>query len=130
MINFLFFLKKWANSAHFFIYFWSFQTNITIFTTKICEKCPSSIWCQDSKPQPLECESLPIMTRPGLPPLINFLIVLLLSIVGTHLDCNIIKEIVVNIVYIKEAGVGPFFKIVHICKKLVSMVIFVFKSLK
>ena len=53
----------------FFVYFWSFQTNIiTIFTTNICEKCPSSILCRDSNPRPLECEPLPITTRPGLPP--------------------------------------------------------------
>ena len=36
---FFLFLKKWANSGHFFIYFWSFPTNIiTIFTTNICDK--------------------------------------------------------------------------------------------
>ena len=60
------FLKKWANPGLFFVYFRSFQTNITIFT--ICEKCPSSIRCRDSNPWPLERESLPITTRPGLPP--------------------------------------------------------------
>ena len=38
------------------------------FTTNICEKCPSSIWCRDSNPRPLESESPPITTRPGLPP--------------------------------------------------------------
>ena len=48
--------------------FSSFQTNITIFTTNICEKCPSSIRCWDSNPQPLEHESPPITTWPGLPP--------------------------------------------------------------
>ena len=32
------FFKKWANPGLFFVYFWSFQTNITIFTTNICEK--------------------------------------------------------------------------------------------
>ena len=31
------FLKKWANTGLFFVYIWSFQTNIiTIFTTIIC----------------------------------------------------------------------------------------------
>ena len=49
----------------FFIYF---QTNITIFTTNKREKCPSSIWCLDSNPRPLEHESPAITTRPGLPP--------------------------------------------------------------
>ena len=32
------------------------------------KKCPSSIQCPDSNPRPLDCESLPITTRPGLPP--------------------------------------------------------------
>ena len=58
----------WANPGLFFVYFWSFQTKITIFTTKICEKCPSSIRCWDLNPLPSECESLPKTTRPGLPP--------------------------------------------------------------
>ena len=49
--------------------FWSFQTNIiTIFTTKICEKCSSSIQCRDLIPQPLEHESPPITNRQGLLP--------------------------------------------------------------
>ena len=31
--------KKWDNPGLFFVYFWSFQTNIiTIFTTNICGK--------------------------------------------------------------------------------------------
>ena len=30
---------KWANLGLFFVYFWSFQTNNTIFTTNQCEKC-------------------------------------------------------------------------------------------
>ena len=34
----IFFFKKWANLGLFFVYFRSFQTNITIFTTNICEK--------------------------------------------------------------------------------------------
>ena len=29
---------KWANHGLFFVYFRSFQTNNTIFTTNICEK--------------------------------------------------------------------------------------------
>ena len=66
--------------AHFFIliliYFRSFQTNIiTIFTKKICEKYPSSIWCQDSNPRPSEHESPPKTTRLGfLPSYSNILI--------------------------------------------------------
>ena len=34
----VFFKKKWANLGPFFVYFRSFQTNITSFTTNICEK--------------------------------------------------------------------------------------------
>ena len=66
--NGVIFLKKWAIPGHFFVYFQSFQTNITIFTTIWCEKCPSSIWCWDLNPQSLDRGSLPITTRPGLPP--------------------------------------------------------------
>ena len=53
-----------------FCLFLSFQTNITILTTNQCEKvlCPSSIWHQDSNPQPSEHESPPITTRQVLPP--------------------------------------------------------------
>ena len=32
------FFKKWANPGLFFVYLRSFQANITIFTTNICEK--------------------------------------------------------------------------------------------
>ena len=48
--------------------FSSFRINITIFTTNQCEKCLSSLRCWDSNPLPLEYESPPITTRPGLPP--------------------------------------------------------------
>ena len=34
----------------------------------------SSIWCWDSNPQPLEHESSPVTTRPGLPPIHNSLL--------------------------------------------------------
>ena len=37
--------------------------------TNKCEKCPFSIWCWDSNSRPLEHESLPITTWPGLPPI-------------------------------------------------------------
>ena len=57
---------KWANPGLFFILFLFFQTHITIFTTNKCEKCPSSIQCQDSNLQPLELDSPTITTRPGL----------------------------------------------------------------
>ena len=55
------------------VYFRSFQTKIiTIFASYICEKCPSSIWCRDLDPQPLEHESPHITARPGLPPSLNY----------------------------------------------------------
>ena len=53
------------------LYFRSFPTNNTIFTTNQCEKmskCPSSIRRRDSNPRPYEHELSPITTRPGLPP--------------------------------------------------------------
>ena len=60
------FFLKWANPGLFFVYFRFFQTNIiTIFTTNICKKCPSSIRCWDSNRRTSERESLPITTRPG-----------------------------------------------------------------
>ena len=42
------------------------ETSLQFFTTNICGKCPSSIRCRDSNPQPSERESLPITNRPGL----------------------------------------------------------------
>ena len=49
------------------IYFRSFETNIiTILQQIYVKKCPSNIWCWDSNPRPLEHESPPITTRPGL----------------------------------------------------------------
>ena len=65
------FLKKWAIPSTFSFIFGLFQTNNTISTTNQCEKMssPSSIRCRDSNPRPLDRESPPITTRPGLPPL-------------------------------------------------------------
>ena len=62
---------KWPTLASFSFIFGLFkQTSITIFTTNQCEKmsCTSRIRCQASNPQPLEHESLPITTKPGLSP--------------------------------------------------------------
>ena len=66
-----FFIQKWDNPGLFFFYFWSFQTNSTIFTTNQCENmaCPSSIRHWDSNQWPLKHESSPITTKPGLPPI-------------------------------------------------------------
>ena len=62
-------VKKWANPGLFFVYFRSFQTNFTIFTMNKCEEYTSSIRRRESNPRHLERESLPITTRPGLPPI-------------------------------------------------------------
>ena len=84
------FFFQWANAGLFFVYFWSFQTNITIFATNQCEKCPSSIQCQDSNPQPLKHELSPITTRPGLPPnIFNSLMYRTHNLCKTrHLHCS------------------------------------------
>ena len=67
LVRFGFF--KWAIPASFRL-FSSFQTNITNFTTNVCEKNVHlpSIRCWDSNPRPPEHESPSITTRPGLPP--------------------------------------------------------------
>ena len=70
----LLFLKIWANPGLFFVYFRSFQTSITIFTLCVKMSNPSSIRCRDSNPRPLERETLPITTRPGLPPKVQSLL--------------------------------------------------------
>ena len=59
--------KKWAIPCLFFVYFRLFK-NITILEQINEKTCPSSIRCWDSKPQPLDHESPPVTTRPGLPP--------------------------------------------------------------
>ena len=48
-------LSKIDMSRPLFRLFSSFQTNIAIFTTNKCEKCPSSKRCWDSNPQPSSC---------------------------------------------------------------------------
>ena len=45
----------------------SFKQTIQILQQIIVKKCPFSIWCWDSNSQPLEHETPPITTRPGLP---------------------------------------------------------------
>ena len=44
------------------------QTSLQFLQQIQEKKCPSSIWCRDLNPQPLEHESPPITTRPGFPP--------------------------------------------------------------
>ena len=62
---------KMGQPRPLFRLFSSFQTNITIFTTNKCEKCPSSIRRQDLNSQPSDYESPPLTTRLGLPYLLS-----------------------------------------------------------
>ena len=43
------------------------RTSLQVLQKIYVKKCPSSIQCRDSNPQPSERESPPITTRPGLP---------------------------------------------------------------
>ena len=64
--------KKWAHPGVFII-FPFFQTHITNLTTnRYVTKCPSSTRFWDSNSRPLEHESIPITTRPGLSPTIVY----------------------------------------------------------
>ena len=67
------FYKNGPTPASFLFIFALFKQTIQFFTTNQCEKmsCPSSIRRKDSNPWPLERESPPITTRPGLPPKFN-----------------------------------------------------------
>ena len=64
--------------------FSSFQTNNIILTTNKCEKCPTSIWRQESNSQPSDYKSPPLTTRPGLPP----------RMTGPFLRTNNVKNLV------------------------------------
>ena len=84
-----FFFKKIGQPASF--PFMSFQTNNTIFTTKQCEKCPSSM--------PFKYELSPITTRPGLPPINYFRLPLFMFLMYHFCRCNwykIFKELMTN----------------------------------
>ena len=68
-IKFKLFFKKMGQPWPLFHLFPVFSNKHYNFLQQIyVKKCSSSIWCQDSNPRPLECESPPITTRPGLPP--------------------------------------------------------------
>ena len=70
----IFFKKNGPTLATFSFIFGLFQQTLLQFLQQIyVTKCWSSIWCQDSNLWPSECESLPITTRPGLPPYSIFL---------------------------------------------------------
>ena len=42
-----------------FIFVFLIKHHNTIFTTNICEKCPSSIWCRDTNPRATDMSLLP-----------------------------------------------------------------------
>ena len=54
--------------ASFLFIFGLFKQTIQLLQQINVKKCPSSIRRWDSNPRPLERESTPITTRPGLPP--------------------------------------------------------------
>ena len=54
--------------ASFLFIFGLFKQTIQFLQQINVKKCPSSIRRWDSNPRPLERESTPITTRPGLPP--------------------------------------------------------------
>ena len=54
--------------ASFSFIFGFFKQTLQFLQQIYVNKCPSSIQCWDANPQPLERESLPITTGPGLPP--------------------------------------------------------------
>ena len=62
--------KKWAIPGLFFIYFRLFVHKLQILQQINVKKCPSSKQCRDSNSRPLEYESPPITTTPGLQPLV------------------------------------------------------------
>ena len=62
------FLEKMVHPPNLFHLFLVFSKKHYNFTTKQCEKSPSSNRCWDLNPQPSEHESPPITTRPGLLP--------------------------------------------------------------
>ena len=67
------FFLNGPSSASFSFIFSVFLATNTYFTTNLCEKCPSSIRCQDLNSQPSEQESLPITTSTRAPALGAFL---------------------------------------------------------
>ena len=62
------FFFKMVLPGLFFIYVCLFKHTLQFLLQIIVKKCPSSIQCRDSNSRPLEQESPPITTRPGLPP--------------------------------------------------------------
>ena len=67
--NLLTIIKKMGYSQPLFAYFRLFKPTLQFLQQINVKKYPSSIQCWDLNPQPLEHESPPITTRPGLPSL-------------------------------------------------------------
>ena len=63
------FFKIGPTPASFLFIFGLFKQTIQFLQQINVKKCPSSIRRWDSNPRPLERESTPITTRPGLPPI-------------------------------------------------------------
>ena len=61
-----YFFKKIGHPQPLFIYFRLFKQTLQFLQPINVKKYPSSIRCWDLNPQPLEHESPPITTRPGL----------------------------------------------------------------
>ena len=112
-------LLKMGRTRPLFRLFQSDQSNITIFTTNQCEKCPSSIWHWDSNSQPP-----PLTTRPGLPPkLWNLYSGDFVDNVerasdrvceARHLTCNIQSEFVITPYNPKSMAMTQFFCLVKV----------------
>ena len=63
------FFKKMGQPQPLFRFiFGLFKQTLQFLQQIYVKKCPSSKWCWESNPWPLDRESLPITTRPGLPP--------------------------------------------------------------
>ena len=86
----LFFFKIGPTPASFLFIFGLFKQTIQFLQQINVKKCPSSIRRWDSNPRPLERESTPITTRPGLPPLL--LRCLMMRCSHDTLDCIMEKR--------------------------------------
>ena len=83
-----FFLKKNGPTPASFRLFLVFSSKHYKFLQQIdVKKCPFSIRGRDSNPQPLERESLPISTTPGLPPFFFFFITFFIETVAREQVC-------------------------------------------
>ena len=68
------FILNGPTPASFLFIFGLFKQTTQFLQQINVTKIPSSIWHRDSNPRPFEHESSPTTTRPGLPPLKQFLL--------------------------------------------------------